>query len=200
MVLADATSNGPYDVIGASIAGVLVALVTYYLSTRRANLDARQASANARTLLALEMGANADALRRYWDQSHRLDASFAPGKPLTDEQLKEHLAAMASAGWVGGYVLPRWSFVRWDGFPATALGGINPKQLAEIDAAYRDLRTLGDNYDKFMFISPEERTYLDNMGGRFWAQRFADARVEMYKRLDAQVQRVVQNQPLRDAL
>ncbi len=190
----------PLDVFAASLPGVIVALLTYWLTTRRANLDARRAGDNARALLALEMDNNADALRRYWDQIHRLDKTFVPGNPMTDDQLKEHLAAMATAGWVGGYVLPKWSFVRWDGFPATALGGIDPKQLTEIDSAYRDLRALGDNYDKFMYISPEERTYLDTMGGRFWAQRFADARVEMYKRLDAQVQRVVQNQPLRSAL
>ncbi len=169
------------------------------MTTRRANLDARRASVNARTLLALEMGNNADALLRYWEKIHRLDKDFVPGKPLSDDQLKEHLTAMVNAGWVGGYALPAWSFVRWEHFPATALGGISGKQLAEIDAGYRDLRALSDAYDKFMYVSPEERTYLESMNGRFWALHFADARVELYKSLDAQVQRIAQNQPLRGA-
>jgi hypothetical protein len=199
-MLADSATNGTYDVVGASVAGILVALLTYYLATRRANLDVRRASDNARTLLALEMGNNADALRGYWDQMHRLDKDFVPGKPMTDDQLKEHLTAMVNANWVGGYVLPKWSVVRWEGFPASALGSISGKQLAEIDAGYRDLSALRDAYDKFMYVSPEERTYLESMSGRFWALHFADARVEAYKALDAQVQRVIQNQPLRSTL
>jgi hypothetical protein len=199
MVVGD-TSSGLIssfpDVLAASLPGILVALLTFWLTTRRENAQARQGRVNARALLALEISSNADVLRQFWDQIHRLDKDFVPGRPLTDDQLKDHLAAMANGGWVGGYTLPRWSVVRWEGFPATALGGLSGKQLSEIDAVYRDLRGLSDAYDKFMYISPEERVYLDNMGGRFWALRFAEARVEMYKRLDAGVQRILAAKPL----
>jgi hypothetical protein len=200
MVLSDISTDLP-GVAAAAIPGIIVALLTYWLTTRRANLDARQATANARALLALEMGSNADTLRRYWDQIHRLDKDFVPGAPMTDEQLTAHLAAMALAGWVSGqYPTPRWSVIRWEGFPASALGGLSDKQLAEVDAGYRDLRAFGDEYTKMVFISPEERGALEaNMGGRFWHLRFAESRVEMYKRVDALARRVMQNQPLRAA-
>ena len=200
MAFGDVTNgqiSSVFDVLAASLPGIVVALLTFWLTTRRENAEARQGRVNARALLALEMGNNAETLRQFWDQIHRLDKQYVSGRPLTDDQLKEHLAAMANEGWVGGYALPRWSLVRWEHFPSTALGGLNSKQLNEIDAAYRDLRALNDAYEKMMYISPEERTYLDNMGGRFWTQRFADARVDIYKRVDAIAQRIQQNQPLR---
>lgn len=196
MVLGDFTGDLP-GVVAASIPGILVALLTYWLTTRRANSERIRGSENARTLLAVEMDNNAESLRRYWDSIHRLDKSYAPGRPLDDAQLQEHLAAMVNSGWVGSYTLPKWSTTRWDRFPVTALGGIDDKQLAQIDAGYRDLRDLTSIYEKFMFVAPEERPYLESMNGRFWAQHFAEGRIDMYKRMDAQVQRVIQNQPLR---
>jgi hypothetical protein len=200
MVVGD-TSNGLIsifpDVLVASLAGILVALVTFWLTTRRENAQARQGRVNARTLLALEIEDNASALRQFWEQIHRLDAAYVPGRPLNDDQLTAHLAAMAEQGWVGGWVLPRFSVVRWERFPASALGGLTSKQLGEIDAAYRDMRAFSDAYDKLIYISPEERKELEeNMHGRFWPQRFAESRIEMYKRVDANVQRILAAKPL----
>src|SRR5260370_21065510 len=47
-------SNFP-DVLAASLPGILVALLTFWLTTRRENAQARQGRVNARALLALEM-------------------------------------------------------------------------------------------------------------------------------------------------
>ena len=200
MVYGDVTNeliNNVLYVLAASLPGILVALLAFWLTTRRENTQARQGRINARALLALEMEDNAGALRQFWEQIHRLDAAYVPGRPLNDEQLTAHLAAMAEQGWVGGWVLPRFSVVRWERFPAAALGGLTSKQLGEIDATYRDLRAFSDAYDKLIYISPEERKELEeNMHGRFWPQRFAESRIEMYKRLEALVQRILAAKPL----
>src|SRR5260370_18432019 len=86
-------SNFP-DVLAASLPGILVALLTFWLTTRRENAQARQGRVNARALLALEMEDNAGALRQFWEQIHRLDAEYVPGRPLNDDQLPADLAPM----------------------------------------------------------------------------------------------------------
>src|SRR5262245_21107490 len=57
----------------AFIPGVLIALIADTLSRRRAALREQRVSENARTLLSLEVGANLNALKDFWQAINSLD-------------------------------------------------------------------------------------------------------------------------------
>jgi hypothetical protein len=140
-------------IIGATLPGVLVALISDYLSSRREAGEAQRLSANARMLVQLEVASNRDALRTFWDTVNGLDKE-------QKTSAEEHLAGMAYGGMIG-YTLPEWSFVRWERFPPQAFGALRTKEVAELDMLYRELRAITEMYAKLVTFSPDERDELN---------------------------------------
>jgi len=174
----------------ASLPGVLVALLTYWLSIWRERQRIQQQQNNARALLSLEVESNRAILRQFWDDINRLDKERdTPGRST-----HEHLAGMAAGGLLG-YARPTWSYVRWDHFPSDALGGLGAAEAQVVDGMYRDLRAIGERYDKMLSIDPEERALLDK--DRFWMNRFADPRVRAFEQLGQIVSRALSTPPLK---
>ena len=161
----------------ASLPGVLVALLTYWLSIWRERRRLQQQQTNVRALLSLEVESNRAILRQFWDDINRLDKERdTPGRSAF-----EHLAGMAAGGLLV-YARPTWSYVRWERFPSDALGGLGEAEAQAVDTMYRDLRAIGERYDKMLTIDPEERALLDK--DRFWVNRFADGRVRAFEQLN----------------
>ncbi|WIG57931.1 MAG: hypothetical protein OJF49_000676 [Ktedonobacterales bacterium] len=169
--MASITENTLVGVLVASAPGIAVALVTHWLNLWRESARARLARENARALLMVEITSDRGALAAFWSEINGLDTD------ANGESTEEHLTAMASAGWLG-VPLPEWDFARWEHFPADALSAWEPKELLDIDRFYRTLRSITERYTAMMAIEPEERAELQN---RFWANRFAGARVERFK-------------------
>jgi hypothetical protein len=173
-------------IIGATLPGVLVALISDYLSSRREVRETARLSANARMLVQLEVASNRDALRAFWDTINGLDKEQKP-------TAEEHLAGMANGGMLG-YTLPEWSFVRWERFPPQAFGALRTKAVAELDVLYRELRAITEMYAKLVTFSPEERDELNH--DRFWYNRFAGWRAPAFERLAQVVGHALSAQPL----
>jgi hypothetical protein len=108
----------------AFIPGVVIALLADTLSRRRDAQRERRVNENARTLLALEVGANLGALRDFWRTINGLDTEHQ------NEGVEAHFAAMAQNGLLG-YTAPRWSVTRWERLaPQTADSAISPISTA----------------------------------------------------------------------
>lgn len=169
-------------VILASIPGVLVALLTYYLRILGEVRQKRQLGDNAATLLSLELTRNQELLSKFWREINALDEKGAAAGS------EEHLSGMAFGGLLTR-VLPQWSFVRWERMPSEALAALNAKALMDIDSVYSDLHTITDLYTKMMALTPEEREELNK--DRFWYNRFGYWRSIYLAQLTPIVERVL---------
>jgi hypothetical protein len=169
-------------VILASVPGVLVALLTYYLRILSEVRQKRQLAENAAALLSLELTRNQESLATFWREINALDKEgAAPGS-------EEHLAGMASGGLLAR-VLPHWSFVRWERMPSEALAALNTKALAQIDSIYSDLRVITDLYTQLVTLQPDAREELNK--DRFWYNRFAWMHSGYFAQLTPIVERVL---------
>ena len=166
----------------AALPGILVALLSHYLTQRREDRKTQQMIANARMLLALEMERNRVALATFWRTINDLD------KERTATSAEGHLAAMAHAGLLM-QTLPHWSFVRWEGISAEAIASLRKQNIEDIDQAYRDLRSATDLYAQLVTLIPEERELLDK--DRFWYNRYAGMRLDTFERLTAVANRLL---------
>jgi hypothetical protein len=169
-------------VILASVPGVLVALLTYYLRLLSESRQRRQLAYNARALLSLELTRNQEALATFWRQINALDEKGAAAGS------EEHLAGMALGGLLAR-VLPHWSYVRWERMPSQALATLDAKVLSELDGIYRDLHVITDLYAQMTTLLPDEREVLNN--DRFWYNRYAYWRNGIFAQLSQNVERVL---------
>lgn len=178
------------SVLGAMVAalpGVIVALVSSLLVSVRQRSQVRMRRANARALIALEFDDNRLALDRFWKLINQLDPQWPGDDPLT------HLTALAAHGLLA-YSLPEWSYVRWNAFAPEYYGAFQPKELTELDQAYRDLRAVADTYAKLVTLTPQEQAaYAQDPQ---WAAHFAHARGATYLLLAQAVERVLAAQPI----
>lgn len=173
--------------LGAALPGVVVALVSSLLVYLRQRGQGRMRIANARALIALEYDDNRLALDRFWTLINQLDPQWPSSDPLA------HLAAMAAHGLLA-YSLPEWSFVRWNGFVPDDYRAFQPKELTELDQAYRDLRAVSDAYRKLVTLSPQQQAaYAQDPQ---WAAHFAHDRGATYLLLAQAVERVLAAQPI----
>jgi hypothetical protein len=171
-----------FDALLATLPGVLVALVSYWLTIVRERRERQEANANARLALSLEMRANRGALDAFWREINALDAE---GKELASE---EHLAGMAYGG-VLRHRLPHWRSGRWEQFPAPAFGALTAKEVAMIDQVYRDLWTISDLYAEMLALEPDEREQLNP--DRFWYNRYAGWKLVTWRLIVPAVERVL---------
>ncbi len=109
----------------ASLPGIVVAFLTQYLTQRREDQNTRRLYASARQLLALEVENNRASLDAFWRTIESLDT-----KQYQDP--KEHLAALAANGLLG-YVLPHWSFARWERLEPKTYAAFDQKELTLVD-------------------------------------------------------------------
>lgn len=167
----------------ASVPGVLVAVLSQYLSVRHENAVERQMVANAQLLLSLEFENNQQALTTFWTGLNALDKEGHP------EDKDAHLIAIVHAGLLN-QTAPHWSHVRWQRISPRALAEISPKDLAVMDQCYRELDAISDLFTKLITLSPDEKAYLDG-GHRFWYNNFPDIRKDTFAQLDAAVTRAL---------
>jgi hypothetical protein len=180
----EAALKAVVPLILASFPGVVVAIFTYYLTFLRDASQARRLIANARVLLGMEIEHNRQALDTFWRELNALGRQGAAAAEAPHDQL----AAMAAGG-VLGYTPPQWSFTRWERVFPQVIATLSPKDVAEIDRAYRDLRSVADLFNKLVTLSPEERQVLEG-GNRFWYNRFPDIRGQTFARLAEAVGRL----------
>lgn len=173
-------TDGVIALVAAAVPGILVALFTNYLNVRREDDQARRLIANARVLLGMELENNRQALDTFWREINDMDKEGVAEAP------QSHLAGMAAGGLLG-YAAPHWSFTRWERIFPQVVATLEPKQVAEIDQTYRDLRGISELFEKLVTVSPEERQSLDR--DRFWYNRYADMRRATFERLSALVTR-----------
>ena len=172
----------------AAVPGVLIALLAHQLDLRRDAQAERRLSQNARTLLGLELDANRAILTTFWTTINGLD------RPDARQNAHGHLAGMAENGLLS-YTLPTWGFTRWENLSPKSLASLTSSDLKTIDAMYRSLHAITDMYAKIVTITPDEMAQLNK--DRFWANRFADWRNDLFTRLTAEVERVLHaNNPL----
>src|SRR5262249_5685191 len=114
----------------ASFPGVVVAIFTYYLALLRDASQARRLIANARILLSMQTEHSRQALDTFWRDLH------AFGQKSEAEAPQNQLAAMVAGGMLG-YTPPQWSFTRWERVFPQVVATLSPKDVAEIDRAYR---------------------------------------------------------------
>ncbi|MGH2487401.1 MAG: hypothetical protein ACRDHE_15440 [Ktedonobacterales bacterium] len=177
----------------ASVPGVLVALLTQYLSVRHENAVERQMIANAQLLLSLEFADNQQALANFWTGLNALDKDGHP------DDKDAHLEALVTSGLLN-QTAPRWSNTRWKRISPRAVAELTAKDLAVLDQTYRDLDSVSDVFAKLITLSPDEKKYLDD-GGRWWPQRYVDVRKDTFARLETTVTRVLAaSNPLRGAI
>jgi len=162
----------------AFIPGVLIALLADNLGRRRQAERERRISGNARTLVALEVGANLNALKDFWETINNLDTE-PQGKTL-----EEHAAAMAQNGLLG-YTAPRWSVVRWERLAPQTAGALDQRDIFSLTRVYNGLQEISDLYGQILTIPDDERAILDH--DRFWYNRFAGNRIRFFERLQRQV-------------
>ena len=169
-------------VILASVPGVLVALLTYYLRILGEVRQKRHLAENAAALLSLELTRNQEALATFWREINALDEKSAAAGS------EEHLAGMAYGGLLAR-VLPHWSYVRWERMPSAALATLNAKAFTELDSIYSDLRVITDLYTQLVTLQPDEREQLNN--DRFWYNRFAYLHSGYFAQLSPIVERIL---------
>lgn len=174
MVFQQSVAASVAALIVASVPGILVALVSHYLTLRREDQLARRLIANARMLLGLEVERNRAALDAFWRGMNDLD------KERKEAGAEGHLAAMASGGLLG-QTPPHWSYTRWERIAPQALATLSEQDIATIDQSYRDLRSLSDLFSQLVTLTPEERAELER--DRFWFNRYAGWRVGTFERL-----------------
>jgi hypothetical protein len=162
----------------AFIPGVMIALIADYLSRRRDTQREQRVNENARTLLALEIGANLNALKDFWQAINSLDTD-PQGKTL-----EEHAAAMAQNGLLG-YTVPRWSAMRWERLAPQTAGALDQRDIFSLTRVYNGLQEISDLYGQILTIPDDERAILDH--DRFWYNRFAGNRIRFFERLQRQV-------------
>ena len=162
----------------AFIPGVVIALLADSLSRRRDAQRERRVNENARTLLALEVGANLGALRDFWRTINGLDTEHQ------NEGVEAHFAAMAQNGLLG-YTAPRWSIVRWERLAPQTAGALDERHIFSLTRVYSGLRDITDLCGQILTIPDDERAILDNE--RFWYNRFAGNRIRFFERLQEQV-------------
>ena len=171
----------PLDVILASLPGIIVALLTYWLTIRHEAILATRAAGNELALLRFEYASNRAALAAFWQSVTDL-----ANIPLPEHEEYEGLALLARNGLIGQPPSPpRWSFTRWESISAPALSRLAEKDLAELDQTYRGLHTISDLYSKLVTFSPEERAILDRE--RFWPHWYRDMRQTTFDRLSTLV-------------
>lgn len=166
-------TNTLWGIIAASVPGILVALVTQYITLIHEARTTRRAIANALALLGLEMERNYDVLKEFWAGINALDTE------QSREETANHLAAMVAGGLLG-QTLPHWSFLRWETATPEAIGALDKKDVVTIDQLYRNLRTVTDLFTQLVTLQPEERAQLEH--DRFWANRYADMRSGTFDR------------------
>jgi hypothetical protein len=200
----------PSDALGALLAtlsGVIVALLTHYLSVRREAARERRLLNNARALLALEVHANRAALLAFWRTITAL-ATPKPGEsdaPADAEHPAapgswEELAMMFKHG-LAGYSAPTWSTVRWQHVEPRTIGAFNSSEIITLDGVYRVLREVTDLYHLLSAVTPTDQAeYAKNVGGRFWFNDIARDRLALYARLRAAASQILDmSDPLPDA-
>jgi hypothetical protein len=188
--MSDAIIGAILGILGAALPGVFIALFSNQLDVNREEKRTRQAVANGRMLLTLEVQDNRNALAQFWRTINALDAEH-------QSDLIKHLAGMAQNGLLA-HVLPEWSTARWDHADATWLAGLSAKDVTQLDAFYRDLKTITALYARVATITPQEQQQFSQGGSsaRFWYNYFADNRSESFPLLDDAVRRVLASQPL----
>jgi hypothetical protein len=162
----------------AFIPGVMIALIADYLSRRRDTQREQRVNENARTLLALEIDANLNALKDFWQAINSLDTE------PQDKTLEEHAAAMAQNGLLG-YTAPRWSVMRWERLAPQTVGALDQRDIFSLTRVYNGLQEISDLYGQILTIPDDERAILDH--DRFWYNRFAGNRIRFFERLQRQV-------------
>jgi hypothetical protein len=183
------TQNIVLTVIVASIPGLLVAWLAHQLDVRRDLQRERRLSLNARSLIGLEIDANRSALTTFWTTINGLD------RPDARQNATSHLAGMAENGLLS-YALPDWSLTRWQGLAPVSMGVFTPAELQATDSIYRGLQAIADLYAKLITITSQEMEILNK--DRFWVNRYADWRSDIFARLTAEVERVLKSgNPLR---
>jgi hypothetical protein len=179
---------GIWEVIAAifvtSLPGIVVAFVAQYLAQRHEDQNRRRLYASARALLADEVESNRAALEAFWRTIEILDKDH-----LQDP--KQHLSALAGNGLLG-YVLPRWSFTRWEQLEPETYAAFSEKEISVIAQITRGLHSITDLYPALVTLTPEDKADLTkNMGGRFWTNDFADMRLSTYEKMASAVQQVL---------
>jgi hypothetical protein len=172
------------EVILASLPGIVVALLTYWLTIRHEAILATRAAANELALLRFEYASNRAALAAFWQSINDLANVPRPENAPTFEGL----AHLVSNGLLG-QLPPRWTFTRWESISAPALSRLAEKDLAELDQIHRSLREISDLFAQLITLSPEERAILDRE--RFWPNWYRDMRQGTFDRLSALVTAVL---------
>lgn len=170
------------DVMIASIPGVVVALLSYYLGVINEARRARQLRQNTRRLIALEMAANTASLGSFWKTINALDTENQ------GQGAERHLAGIAGNGLLS-YTAPRWTSTHWDHLSSGSAGSFSRQELEAIDAHYRGLPQIIDLFEKLIALTSDEREQLNR--DRFWYNRFAGWRVGIFERLTAQVNAIL---------
>ena len=174
--------------IVAAVPGVLIALLAHQLDLRRDAQEEQRISQNARMLLGLELEANRAVLNTFWATINGLD------RPDARKNANGHLAGMAENGLLS-YSLPEWGFNRWENLAPKSLASFTIGDLQMIDGMYRGLHAITDIYAKLVTITPDEMTELNK--DRFWVNRYADWRNDLFTRLTTEAERVLRaNNPL----
>jgi hypothetical protein len=167
-----------------SLPGIVVALLAQYLTQRREDQNTRRLYASARQLLADEVENNRAALDAFWRTIESLDKDH-------QQEPKQHLVALAGNGLLG-YVLPHWSFSRWNQLEPETYAAFSAKEISVISQINRDLQSITDLYPALVTLTPEDKADLaKNMGGRFWTIDFADMRLSTYEKMASAVQHVL---------
>lgn len=179
------TTSTLIGVLGAAIPGILVALLAHQLDVRRQERLMRIQNANGRTMIALEIDGNRQALASFWQTLNALDKESAQ-----HPEREAHLAAMAAGG-ILGQTVPHWSFARWEGILPGTVATLDRSEIVAIDQMNRDLRTIADLFTQLVTMTPSEMAQLEK--DRFWMNRYAGFRVGTFERMEAVVARVLKS-------
>lgn len=168
----------------ASLPGIIVAFLSQYLAQRHEEQNTRKLYASARRLLALEVENNRASLDAFWRTISGLDGE-------RQQDATQHLAALAANGLLG-YMLPHWSFTRWQRMEPETYAAFTEKEIVGIDQMNRALESITDLYTALVTLTPDDKKDLEaNMGGRFWMNDFARMRISTYEKVAAAVEQVV---------
>jgi len=171
----------------ASIPGIIVAFLTYFIIIGRDNRRDRRYDVNARSLLMHEVASNGTALSNFWNEINALDTK-------NHANATDHLEAMVAAG-LFSHPLPHWSIIRWQQFPAQAFTALKPEELQLVDLHYRQLQGFSDLYARMVTLFPDEQEIYAR--DRFWTNRYADTHSALFTRVKEQASEILQNPLIR---
>ncbi len=182
--------SGFFNAIGgvliASASGVLVALIGQYFAYQREEFRFGQMTANGRRLVVLELRANLEAFKSFWNEINDLDTDHNTADPA------KHLEGMAYGGLLARPA-PRWSFARWETAESDTLTALSSQEVERLEQVNIDLRQFNDLYTLMITLTPQEQTQISSGGStqRFWGGYFANWRLRQFTQLTQLANRVL---------